>query len=69
MLYQKKSQWLLIALLSVTLFALTFLLLGLGVDRIWFREDDLGTILNGIIRSWDDLCAYSLPTAALSLPQ
>lgn len=30
------------------------MLLGYAVDQIWFREDDLGTILNGIIRSWDD---------------
>lgn len=54
MLSQKKSQWLLLALLSIILFALTFILLGFAVDCIWFREDDLGTILNGIIRSWDD---------------
>lgn len=44
-----------ILLCSGILFTLTFVLLGFAVDKIWFREDDLGTILNGIIRSWDDL--------------
>lgn len=43
-----------ILLSSVIIFVLTFCLLGFAVDTFWFREDDLGTILNGIIRSWDD---------------
>ncbi|MBS1987802.1 hypothetical protein JST56_02305 [Candidatus Dependentiae bacterium] len=39
---------------GVLLFAIVFIVFATAVDTIWFREDDLGTIINGIIRSWDD---------------
>lgn len=37
------------------LFVVIFLVLGTSVSKIWFREDDLGTILNGLITSWQGL--------------
>lgn len=39
---------------ALFLFAIVFIIFAGAVDTIWFREDDLGTIINGIIRSWDD---------------
>ena len=39
---------------ALLLFAIVFFVLAGAVETIWFREDDLGTIINGIIRSWDD---------------
>lgn len=39
---------------SFILFIVTFFVYGFAVDKLWFREDDLGTILNGIIRDWHD---------------
>jgi hypothetical protein len=41
-------------ILGLVLFCTTVLLLGYAVDKVWFREDDLGIILNGLIRSWAD---------------
>lgn len=42
-------------LCSAFLFIIVFCLLGSAVQQIWFREDDLGTILNGLMLSWDDV--------------
>jgi len=39
---------------GVILFGVTFILLGFSVKELWFREDDLGTIVNGLIRNWND---------------
>jgi hypothetical protein len=39
---------------ALVIFSLTVLLFGCAVKQIWFREDDLGTIINGLIRSWQD---------------
>ncbi len=41
-------------LCSLMIFILVFYVLYCSVDTIWFREDDLGTILGGIIRDWRD---------------
>jgi hypothetical protein len=49
-----KRLWKLRLLYSIATFAIVFTVLFFAVDLIWFREDDLGTILNGIIRSWHD---------------
>lgn len=40
---------------AIILFAVIFLVLGTSVGKIWFREDDLGTILNGLVNSWQGL--------------
>ena len=40
--------------LAFTLFLITVTLLACAVKQLWFREDDLGVIINGLIRSWDD---------------
>lgn len=40
--------------LAFTLFMVTVTLLACTVKQLWFREDDLGVIINGLIRSWDD---------------
>ncbi len=42
-------------ILGFTIFITTLLTFGLAVDKIWYREDDLGQIINGIIRSKKDL--------------
>lgn len=39
---------------SIFIFVTVFLILGFAVDKIWFREDDLGTILNGLIYNLRD---------------
>jgi len=41
-------------MLGLLLFIVVFIVLTAAVDTMWFREDDLGTIINGIIRSWED---------------
>jgi len=40
--------------LGFILFIITFIVLGFSVRELWFREDDLGTIVNGLIRNWND---------------
>jgi len=40
--------------LGLILFIITFMVLGFSVRELWFREDDLGTIINGLIRNWND---------------
>lgn len=47
--YQKHYRFLMGLLLGISV----FLLLGTAVGPIWFREDDLGTILNGLVTSWE----------------
>lgn len=44
-----------ISLSSLGIFVCTLLTFGLSVDQIWYREDDLGQIINGIIRSKEDV--------------
>lgn len=39
---------------GLALFIITFGILGFSVHELWFREDDLGTIVNGLIRNWND---------------
>ena len=41
-------------LLSHIIFFVTFFLCAYVVKELWFREDDLGQIINGIIRNWND---------------
>lgn len=47
----KKSRYNSQFLICIFLFFTVFLILGLSVNEIWFREDDLGTILNGRVSS------------------
>jgi hypothetical protein len=42
-------------LLALVLFLIVVVIFGGAVGAIWFREDDLGTIINGIVKSWEDL--------------
>ncbi len=42
-------------LISLIIFTTTLLTFGLSVDKIWYREDDLGQIINGIMRSKEDV--------------
>jgi hypothetical protein len=41
-------------ILGLVIFTLTFIACAYAVKELWFREDDLGQIINGIIRGWDD---------------
>ncbi len=40
--------------LAIALFSSTFFILGYATSEMWYREDDLGQIINGIIRTKDD---------------
>lgn len=42
-------------ILGTVIFTATLLVFGLSVDQIWYREDDLGQIINGIMRSKEDV--------------
>jgi|GEM_PF-1460310 len=42
-------------IISIFIFVIIFIGFYFCVDTLWFREDDIGTILNGIIKSWSDL--------------
>ncbi|MFH0898342.1 MAG: hypothetical protein V1855_02090 [bacterium] len=56
-------------LLSLALFSITFCLLAYAVKELWFREDDLGVIINGLITSWDDFIrVFSADERSLACP-
>lgn len=41
--------------LGCVIFVTTLLVFGLSVDQMWYREDDLGQIINGIMRTKEDV--------------
>src|SRR5271163_4968886 len=51
---QRSGSWKVMLASGLILFFIVFLVFGFALDKLWFREDDLGTILNGLIHSWDD---------------
>ncbi len=40
---------------ALFVFTIIFIILATSVNEIWFREDDIGTIRNGIVSSWQDV--------------
>jgi len=54
MLIVQRPEWRQRLVYSLILFVLVVIVFGCAVDTFWFREDDLGVILNGIIDSWHD---------------
>jgi hypothetical protein len=54
MLVIQRARWWRRILCSLLLFFVVALILGCAVDELWFREDDLGLIINGFIDSWSN---------------
>jgi len=49
-----RKRWQRRLICSLILFILVVAIFGFSIENLWFREDDLGSILNGIIRNWRD---------------
>jgi hypothetical protein len=52
MLVIQRARWRRRILCSLILFVLVVGVFASAVDTLWFREDDLGTIINGLMDSW-----------------